>query len=122
MTNTDALTGKLLQVVDQVQDTVSAHGAEAVNLMLTTVSIDGAIKLGMVFILLIIAAFVGSLSFKCLNTNIGKKSTDTDCFVFLLALVVITISFIYLIYPWSWIHAFNPKLYLAHQIIGKVLS
>ena len=58
MTNTDALTGKLLDIINQVQNAVTAHSSDAINLMLTSVRVDGICWLLLSFINLVISSVI----------------------------------------------------------------
>jgi phosphotransferase system glucose/maltose/N-acetylglucosamine-specific IIC component len=115
MSDTEALTGKLLDIINQVQGAVSTHSGEAVNLVLTSTRIDG------------ISWLLGSFIFLCLSVLIGysiiKYDKDNELIPIALGcLVLFLFTFANLVYPWNWIQVFNPKLYLAHEIIGKVLN
>lgn len=111
MTNTDALTGKLLEVINQVQGGVSAHSAEAASLVMTSTRIDGICWLVAIFIAFVLSSYL---------TYYFIKSKDEDGTVY--GGVLLSLCFLFLIYPWNWIQVFDPKLYLAHEIIGKVLQ
>ena len=113
MNNTDALTGKLLEIINQVQGAVSAHSADAVSLVLTSTRIDGVFWIISLLVSFLISSYVIYLFASDSNDNEGA---------FLIALIAAIISFLCLIYPWNWIQVFDPKLYLAHQIINSFLS
>lgn len=115
MTNTDALTGKLLEIINQVQDTVSSHSDQAINLVLTSTQIDGICWLLCCFFVTIIGILLVYLDIKYFSEH---DHTDFT----LLLLLIPFVAFLLFIYPWNWIQVFNPKLYLAHEIIGKVLD
>lgn len=129
MTNTDALTGKLLDVISQVQGAVSAHSAEAVNLVLTSTRIDGIHWLVSVLVGFVIASIIACVCAIYVAENEKNKKKDDDALMLGAAvglcvgmLLIAVVSFIGLIDPWNWIQVFDPKLYLAHEIMGKVLQ
>jgi hypothetical protein len=119
MSNTDALTGKLLEIINQVQGAVSAHSGEAVSFVLISTRIDGIFFLVVCFIGW---AFFAGLTLIPFSGKASKKEIE-ELFGFLLITGALSLLFLaILIYPWNWIQVFNPKLYLAHEIIGKVLN
>ncbi len=113
MNNTDALTVKLLELINQVQNAVSFNGTESINLILTSIRINGICSLLCWFsILLLITIW--------LITNIRSDIPDTRGYKTII--FISFVIFLFLVYPWNWIKIVNPKLYLAHEIINNVLD
>jgi hypothetical protein len=128
MTNTDALTGKLLQVINQVQDTVSAHSGEAVNLVLQQVKINAIGDFIICFAAILVLYILWKVYSKVKDI---KEENRRDmhggvmiyiCMAGLLSIFLLVLIFITLFNIWEYVAIINPKLYLAHEIIGKVLS
>lgn len=116
MTDTSALTGKLVDIINQTQSVVSSHAAEATGLALKATSVDGVIWLLFLFAWFSISVFLCYIFGK--DT---EKSVDADTISAICGISAF-LSFIFLVYPWNWIQVFDPKLYLAHQIISNFTS
>jgi hypothetical protein len=134
MTTTDQLTNKLLEIITQIQQGVVAHGADAVNLTLQAVSYDGICKL-LLCVPLLIVIILSILAFKKISKEIKKIKDnskhmydDTDgCEMlrFFAAAVAVFGTALLLVMTfnfWNYVQIFNPKLYLAHEIIEKVMK
>jgi riboflavin transporter FmnP len=124
MTNTDALTGKLLQVINQVQAGIISKTPEAVTLVLqqTQVNAIGNILSCIAGIILIYIFWKVYLKIKGIKDEYDDINIGVT--IYIAATGVLSTIFIIGIFStlfdiWTYI---NPKLYLAHQIIGKVLS
>ena len=136
MTTTDQLANKLLEIINQIQQGVVAHAPDAMNILLKTVQIDCAQNFLITFISGLFLASMAKIFFKI------KKSIENDrklnksyserlewdhggiIISLLIMAVVSTFALIFFIASivdvWSWVGLFNPKLYLAHEIIQKV--
>jgi hypothetical protein len=124
MTSTDQLAGKLLDIINQVQSTVTNHAADAVNLVLLSTQIDG-----LTWLMFSILPFCASLIFtyflvtnpKC-KANRKNDEFGVDGFFVLLTILLGIFMLCNIFYIWNWIQVFSPKLYLAHEIIQKVMQ
>lgn len=60
MTATDQLAGKLLDIINQIQTGIVAHGADAMNLALAAVQLDGwsSLMYGLALFIIFIINFV----------------------------------------------------------------
>lgn len=130
MTATDQLANKLLEIINQVQSTVTNHGADAVNLILMSIRIEGIIYF---IVSLLPLCFMGcffihnmKLYFKVKRNDFEKFKKDKfsmqiDIFAPLIV-GIIPIILIAVFSPFTLIQPFSPKLYLAHEIIQKVIQ
>lgn len=136
-TSTELLTNKFLEIINQLQTTVTAHGQEAVNLALAAIQQDGFSSLfdGSLFaIIAIICAIISRYFYKNWVTRSVEEKKKQYCdredvshlfafmsipaFIGALAFIVVLLTFgCY----WNYVEIFNPKVYLAHEIIQHVL-
>lgn len=138
MTAADQLTGKLLDIINQVQSGIVAHAPDAVNLVLASTQIDCLQSIILSFIGVIVSIICGFIIFKIQKkidadkkdnkpyherlTWIEPEAVLPALFAGLSGSIILVISVITLLDIWNWVGLFNPKLYLAHQIIAKVMS
>lgn len=138
MTATDQLTGKLLEIINQVQASVIAHAPDAINLILAAVQQDGISNIlpGIIaLVLLMICVYTGIKFYKKWDkaNELDKQKhryDREDNFPLLIPMVpACLIGFICFLFMfpsifsyWNYVEIFNPKVYLAHEIIQKVVS
>jgi hypothetical protein len=127
VTPTDQVASKLLEIINQIQAGVVAHAPEAANLALQAVSYDGwySLIIGFSWLALSLILYYIAKRYVYYIKNCEKKNESDEIALGLLvcAIVIILIfAAIELFDFWNWVQAFNPKLYLAHEIIQKVLT
>ena len=126
MESTNQLTNKLLEIINQVQNQVSAHAGDAINILLLNTQIDAINNLVIGFLSLGIAC-ITFFFLKKFWIGFQKESSNYtgDEFPYimgmflcgLLFLISLLLSINYLLDIWNWMALFNPKLALAHSII-----
>jgi hypothetical protein len=134
MTNTDKVTNKVLEIIDQLQGVAgdAAHQAvnhlpDAVNLGLATIRVDGVSD----FIYGLVAATIFYISYRFAKWGfIKSRETDFEdgCaglamifgFIFAFFAGVLTASLLFDV--WTYTKIFEPKIYLAHKVVEKVLD
>jgi hypothetical protein len=125
---------KLVEVITQLQSVVKDNAADAVNLGLATIKINGIehVIIGIIFLLFSISgAFLAKKVYKwwC---EAAEKSKDHyfDGFEYgagMIGTVAIT-AILFIIFCcnifniWTYVAIFQPKLWLAHQILAKAAS
>jgi hypothetical protein len=136
MTATDQLTNKMLEIINQLQQGVISHAHDALNLMLSVTRINGieSIAIGIITLMLNIIIIKFMLNtykkVKEYNNSITNPSEkkDHDDYIPLYAGCALILFFsipacvCLLLDIWNYIAIFEPKLYLAHQIIEKVIQ
>jgi hypothetical protein len=138
MTSVDQLTSKLLEIINQIQSGIVSHAPDAIKLVLAAVQQDGIANIlpGIVaLIVLIICVYAGVKFYKKweeANKLEGQKDAyhREDTFPLLLPIVpAFFVGFICFLFMcpsifsyWNYVEIFNPKVYLAHEIIQKVVS
>jgi hypothetical protein len=130
-TSTEVLTDKFLEIINQLQTTVSAHGQEAVNLALASIQIDalGNIISGIVasFGVYFLYRF-GKWIFRQTKEEESSLCDQDEIFYIysiiagLGSIALFICSLILLFDIWNYVAIINPKLYLAHTIVDHVLS
>jgi hypothetical protein len=124
---TDQLASKLLDIINQVQAGIVAHAPDALNIVLQTVRID-AISRFIYASCLLLGVVILSGIFVRINK---KKDKDGDmregvavyCVLAgFFGTVFIILAFSQLFNVWQYVAIANPKLYLAHQIVQKVMQ
>lgn len=139
-TSTELLTNKFLEIINQLQTTVSAHGQEAINLALSSIQVDALgyiLQTIVCFIYAFVIYKIGRFIFRKKDV-IDKKDEDyiyseeaewqeggKIAYAVIFggsALVALLNGFINLCDIWNYFALVNPKLYLAHVIVVKVLA
>jgi ABC-type multidrug transport system permease subunit len=138
MSNTDALTSKLLEVINQIQAGVVAHAPDAAGLALAAVQQDGIANIfpGIVSLIILMAClYIGIKFYKKWETKTAEEAVkdyrsqkDYSFFLafpavsalvgFVAFVVICSTIFCY----WNYVEIFSPKVYLAHQVIEKFLN
>lgn len=123
---TDLITDKALEIVNTLQNTLMTHGGEAVQLGLATVRITCISYLMSSFIAMIggVLLFVASGNFykKYKKDKFDDTNITLSIICFLIGCLFILPAIGGFGYIWNWVGIFDPKLYLAHQVIGKVVG
>lgn len=139
--NTDLITNKALEIITQLQNGVMAHGGDAFNLALGVTQMNGIAELimgikelalaslGFFAIYLIVTKYWEPAVKKAIKEETYRTDyTDYPDYMSVCLLIgffssVMTLAgFFDLTSVWNWIATFNPKLYLAHEIMQKVLG
>jgi hypothetical protein len=125
------LTNKLVEIVTQIQQGVIAHGADAMNLVLQSIKI-GALGNFLAAIGSIVGVYIIYKIYPYIRKLKSEDPYDMTLNDFLYWLycacsavftVIVTIGvFCQFFDVWQYIAIFNPKLYLAHEIIEKVMK
>jgi hypothetical protein len=138
MTATDQLTQKLLDIINQLQAATMAHASDAMNIALASIQVDCAKNFLISLVSGLFLIIMLKIFFKIkarIDSDEESEKPSYECLTWdseevISSLVVIGIlSFIAIIFfiatiidIWSWVGLFNPKLYLAHEIIQKVIT
>ncbi len=123
------ISAKIVELITQLQGVVKDNAADAVNLGLSSIRIDSirAIVLGIFFLILfIIGIYITKkvYNIKEIQESYTKKENWGSAFIlscFLTAIALI-LSIITLLNIWCYVAIFNPKLYLAHEIMNKFFN
>jgi hypothetical protein len=138
MATTDQLAGKVLEIINQVQSGIITHAPDAVSLVLASTQVSCFQRLFWCFCgLLIVTAFIIILFKMKARIDKDKKSVEPHyerlrwsddgvqislCAMFVLGTIIGIGSLIGFFSIWNWVGIINPKLYLAHEIIQKVMQ
>lgn len=122
------LQNKLVEIITQLQSIVKDNAADAVNLGLSAIKVEG-----FSYILLGALCLLGSLILLSISYKIWKKwdaegvtwtQGENYSTYFIIAFVPACALFIFgtliITYVWNWVAIFEPKLWLAHQVIAKL--
>lgn len=127
----EILSNKLIQISDQITNMIVAKTPAALGLMLMTARIDAISNIlqslsGLLLIALLVVGW-----FK-LAKHIISKTDDFDGYRVLFEVVSLIGGFgatIFLIFcvitiadVFNWVGIWWPQIYLAHQVMGKVLG
>lgn len=112
------LESKAVELLAKFDDLATQYTPEVVDAALSVVQVNGisSILFGISLIIIVVFADV-------LRVKVFSKLNNQDKQVWsFFALVFMTISsimaFFYLTSVWTWVAIFNPKLALAHQLLG----
>lgn len=116
------VTTKVVEVITQLQNVVKDNAADAVNFGLGVIRINGFawISLGILFAGL--GIFVFWLCSDCKICKEHNASDEDKGFLYLMGFLFSLISACFLFYIWNWVAIFQPKLWLAHQILAKAVG
>jgi deferrochelatase/peroxidase EfeB len=129
---TDQLASKLLDIINQVQAGIVAHAPDAMQLVLASIQQDGIANLFPGFLCLL--GFMGCLilllflykRWKTFQATYPSRDSSNYLFGALppvaLGLFLLMGIFCTLGNYWNYVQIFNPKIYLAHEIIQKVMQ
>ncbi len=121
--NTDLITNKALEIINQIQSGVMAHGGDAVNLALATVRISAIGALIEGFIMLVIGVICVIMMAKIISSDRFDK--ESPGWIFWTVLVTTAFCFmgalVDLFNIWTYVALYDQKLYLTHEIIQKVV-
>jgi heme/copper-type cytochrome/quinol oxidase subunit 2 len=141
MSNVDKVINKTLEIITQLQSvaTDATHSAinylpDAVNLGLTAVRVDGVndILMGL-FCALCVFVLAKLFKLASVRADAGTEQYNDsmiDCVYAPISLIVIPmigIIFLFisasnLLSAWTYVKIFEPKVYLAHKVVEKVLE
>jgi CHASE2 domain-containing sensor protein len=109
------VSAKIVDLITQLQGVVKDNAADAVNLGLESIKIDG-IGLMVLFVVLFVIGIIAFI------TSIKTNNVDLKIVSFVVGISSLCISVAGFLYPWNWVQIFNPKLYLAHEVMSKFFS
>lgn len=121
VTPTDLMYNKLLEIINQIQSQIVNHSQDTFILMTQSICLDGIgnIIAGM------ICMFFGFLSIKFLLSSYKEPYKGENKLITIMSIIAIPATIftglLNLSY-WNWIKIFNPKIYLVHEIMNKVLT
>lgn len=143
----DQITNKIVSMLDQIQAGVTNVAPQAIDLMLKVVSVKGIIHIATGIFFLCIAIFCAVIVYKIIlgykeyekqrkeienKIQLGLLSYEDRKFeqdishsmaIFgICGVVSFFISAVFLLNLWNYIAIFNPKLYLANEVIEKVIN
>lgn len=112
---------KIVQIADSIQSVLIAKTPVAWNLMLTSVRIDciGNLIIGLAIFFLSVLSFWGILKF---NKKEKEDLEGWQIFLFFVSLFCFSLSIFYLFNIWNIAGIFYPDVYIAHQVLQKVVS
>lgn len=130
---------KLVEVITQLQSIVKDNAADAVNFGLGAIRIDaiGNIVIGLVCV---VSSIIGAIVIKKLIARVHKmmegKSKHSfggefsDYPEYVISIIIISVilaiasicAICAVLGTWNWVAIFQPKLWLAHQILAKAVS
>jgi hypothetical protein len=121
----DQVANKIVEMLSQL-NIVSGH---ARDLAIQAVQIGGFLNLAESFLFLFVFLLCGMSFMKYKKTQIKEIFIGDDdittsfiigCIIASVSLVLLIGSVINIFDFWNWVAIFNPKLYIAHQLIVKV--
>ena len=121
---------KIVEWMEKLEQVVSEHGGEAVDLGLTAIQVDaiGSLTTGLLLILASTLVFYASILLKNKGDNADNADiVDEDEYYFGHYALFSTSVLLFIFgvptffYWWNWIAAFWPKVYVAHKAIEGVL-
>jgi hypothetical protein len=127
MSDTNALSNKLLEIINQVQAGIVAKAPDAINLVLQEARIDAIGHfLGAAGCLLTLYVF-WRIFCKVKNIKDEYGYIEVGAIVYMVisgAISVLLAGFVICVLfdIWNYVAIINPKLYLAHQLIENILN
>ncbi len=121
MTDTSIITNKLLDIITQIQTAIVTHAPDALNLTLQATSIHCISLIVLGFKLILGGALLLYVGYKMLESENETLNEWWGC-VLLPGIILIIPGIMLATSIWSWTGIFNPKLYLANQIIQTVIG
>lgn len=134
-------------MLDQIQAGVTNVAPQAIDLVLKVVSVKGIIHIATGIFFLCVAIFCTVILFKInckykkyekerielenkiqlglvsYENRIKEKDDSIELIIFgLSGIVSFIVGMVFLLNIWNYIAIYNPKLYLANEVIEKVIS
>lgn len=131
---TDQITNKIVSMLDQIQAGVTNVAPQAIELVLKAITYDGISSLinsSVLFLVGCLFAGIGYKLFKLGRKQALKEYGDADMKISFYmsslftsggSLLLVIISIFQLTDYWTYVSIFDPKVYLAHEVIEKVIS
>lgn len=129
MTTQDALSGKVLEIINQVQSVVTDHSKYAMDMALNCTFIDGVwgFIIGAFCIAFLFFSYKWIIKLNRIS-NIRKYEDYQDgCIFGMIILAIFSVFSLWIVLCqfldiWNYIQVFNPKFYLAHEVINGVVN
>lgn len=123
-TTTELLSGKLLEVINQIQLQVIAKAPAALDMALSVTRINCIINIGYFITYLLLTIISITISYKCYkNFEINKKEIQIPVALFSIMFAgLFSIGVCGYFNLWNILGIFEPKLYLAHLVMAKFLG
>lgn len=122
MSEANKLQGRVEMLMDAAEKIIVQYSEPVMEATLHLIWLEGLFYMGLALLSLLIVISFGVLQHKKLGTAWTPCDKGIPCPVFLIHAACLIPGMINVLSFQMWLRIIDPKLYLLHQVIGKVTS